>query len=121
MSSNRSRDYKQPPSYPLKQNSSAKQGNRRPLLRRRFIVLSIVAGLFIYWAGSSWLEQQAALQQQNVKLEEAQSLLHEALARQHDLNQQVTSLHDYEYIAEIARKDYFLSKPGEMIFKIQEK
>ena len=39
----------------------------------------------------------------------------EALIRKSTLEKEVFKLESYDYIAELARRNYFLSKPGEII------
>ncbi|MDI3410420.1 septum formation initiator family protein [Bacillus sonorensis] len=38
-----------------------------------------------------------------------------------DLKDEIVKLKDEDYVAELARKDYYLSKDGEIIFKFDEK
>lgn len=76
--------------------------------------------LFFLWAGSAWLDQKAAIEEKRIELEAIQQKVNTANEEQVELIYQVKRLNDYDYIAEIARRDYFLSRPGEVIFKIPE-
>ncbi|MCT8136381.1 septum formation initiator family protein [Anaerobacillus sp. CMMVII] len=62
--------------------------------------------------------QNSVLEQ---KLEKKQ-LLEKEMAKlelmERDLYDEIANLNNLEYISEIARRDYFLSKPGEIIFKV---
>lgn len=88
--------------------------------RGRLRLLAIGLAIFMMWATSTWWEQQVALQEQQAELEELESEAEEIRQYQLELNQQITRLHDLDYIAEIARKEYFLSKDGEMIFNVSD-
>ncbi|OIJ20512.1 hypothetical protein BKP45_08880 [Anaerobacillus alkalidiazotrophicus] len=55
------------------------------------------------------------------KIEKKQYLENELVQLQlveRDLIDEIENLNSLEYIAEIARRDYFLTKPGEIIFKL---
>lgn len=57
------------------------------------------------------LEQEMAVVLESKKQMEEQKIL---------LKQQVDLLHDNEYIAKLARSEYFLSKPGDIIFYLPQ-
>ncbi len=54
-------------------------------------------------------------------LEEMKQLVNEANEEQMDLIYQLRRLEDEDYIAEIARRDYFMSNEGEIIFIVPKK
>lgn len=89
--------------------------------RRRLKLFTIVMVLFLLWAGSIWLQQQEELNKQQEELVLVQDQVKKAKEHQLELTDEIKRLHDPEYIGEVARRDYFLSGPGEMIFKIPEK
>lgn len=94
--------------------------NRTLGKRRRLKLLAILMALFLLWAGSIWLGQQEKLAEQREELARKQEEARQVKQRQIELTEEIKRLHDLEYIGEVARRDYFLSKPGEMIFKIVE-
>ncbi len=101
---------KQPPSQ------SHKQKQKRRIRWVLFIVLCIAV-----WTGYTAYLQSKALA---AKEEELQALQQEAAAAQQtqaELMYKVSRLNDQEYIAELARKYYFLSKPGEILYVLPEK
>ena len=55
------------------------------------------------------------MQKEQKKLEAA-GQLEEVLSKQELLNLQIAKLEDDEYIAKLARKEFFLSEEGEIIF-----
>lgn len=88
--------------------------------RRRLKLLGIFIALFLLWSVSVWLGQQEKLREQREELAIVQEEARLVKERQIELTEEIKRLHDLEYIGEVARRDYFLSKPGEMIFKIAE-
>ncbi len=92
---------------------------RRGLFRR----LSVIA-IFVVTLGSiacvSIYTQASALEekrQEQVALEEELKQLQFEEAR---LREDIKNYNDLDYIAEIARRDYYLTKPGETLFKLPE-
>lgn len=87
-------------------------------LIRRLVALGLFIITILFLTGMTLHSQNSVL---NEKLEKKQQLEKE-LARlqlvERDLKDEVENLHNLEYISEIARRDYFLSKPGEIIFKV---
>ncbi|GGK33569.1 cell division protein DIVIC [Caldalkalibacillus thermarum] len=88
--------------------------------RRRMQAVGLLLVLFLTWAGLKWWDQQQMLQEMEAELNLLQVQVEEARMRQAELKTEINRLHDPEYIAEIARRDYFLSREGETIFKIKE-
>ncbi|WP_164984990.1 septum formation initiator family protein [Ammoniphilus sp. CFH 90114] len=84
--------------------------------RRRKRLLALVMFPFCLWAGFTWYEQQSILLGKKEDLRKAQQSFDQVKLENEELTYQVNKLHDKEYIAEIARRDYHLSKPGEVIF-----
>lgn len=100
---------KKPPSQ------SNKLGQKRRIRLFMFIVL-----IFSIWTGYTIYLQSGVLAE---KEEQLQKLKQEEAAvqqKQAELAYKVSRLNDKEYVAEIARKHYNLSKPGEIIFVIPE-
>ncbi len=97
----------------MEQRSKSKKGLIRRLTALGLFVILIIAGTAI-----TLHSQNSVL---NEKLEKKQ-ILEKELARLHiverDLNDEIMNLNNLEYISEIARRDYFLSRPGEIIFKV---
>ncbi|GAA0353544.1 FtsB family cell division protein [Bacillus horti] len=77
--------------------------------------------LFFIWAGTTYMDQKSAIEEKRTELEAIQQKVAQINEEQSELLYQVKRLNDHDYIAEIARKDYFLSRPGEVIFRIPEK
>ena len=89
--------------------------------RRRmavFFILATVAIVVLVKANMVQHERLAAKEEAKVA---ATALLDEALHKQELLNLQIAKLEDDEYIAKLARKEFFLSDEGEIIFTIPNK
>lgn len=88
--------------------------------KRRMRLVTTVMVLFLFWAGYTWLNQNSALDEKSAQLQVLKEESAELEQQQAQLKSKVEKLHDEEYIAELARKNYFLSKPGEVIFVVPE-
>lgn len=84
--------------------------------KRRKKLLAVIIIPFCVWAGFTWYDQQSALLSKKEELTKVQQQYDQVKLENEELNYQVKKLNDKEYIAEIARRDYHLAKPGEVIF-----
>lgn len=91
------------------------KGQKRRIRLFMFIILC-----FIVWTGYTVYLQSSVLAEKAAKLEEYRQLAEEAELIQQELKYTASRLNDKEYVAELARKNFFLSKPGEVIFVIPE-
>ncbi|PAQ14849.1 cell division protein DIVIC [Bacillaceae bacterium SAOS 7] len=89
-------------------------------LYRRLAAFSILALIIIAGLGSTLISQSAHLEEKQQLKEEAQASLVELKKQQKQYEEELERLNDDEYIAELARKKYFLSDDGEIIFNIPE-
>ncbi|MCM3762576.1 septum formation initiator family protein [Alkalihalobacillus oceani] len=93
---------------------------RRGLIRRlsALAILAIVVGcvgIATIYAQTSSLEEK---RQEKLALEEQ---LQQLQAEEQRLEQEIENYNNLDYIAEVARRDYYLSKPGETLFKLPER
>lgn len=99
----------------MEQKSKSKKG-----LVRRLSALSVFVVFVIALTVITLHSQKTVLGE---KIEKKQ-LLDQELAKlelvERDLRDEIENLNNLEYISEIARRDYFLSKPGEIIFKVTQ-
>ena len=105
----------------VRSNPQAKvqaKGKQAVLRRRRMAVFFILAVAIIGFLVNVNVSQNEKLvvksEQKAVVTEE----LNEVTAQQEMLNLQIMKLEDDEYIAKLARKEFFLSEEGEYIFTI---
>ncbi|MCM3006920.1 FtsB family cell division protein [Priestia koreensis] len=99
-----------------KQNKS----RRRVGLTRRLIAFGVIALIILGSITSVLISQHQTLQ----KREEDKKQLHTKIAKldqkEKQLKDEIAKLNDEEYIKKIARRDYFLSENGEIIFNIKK-
>jgi cell division protein DivIC len=92
---------------------------RRKLYRRltlfAIVIIALFSGLISYH-----LDQRTLYKEKQAEYEQLQKNLEELKAEEKNLLEEINLLQDTEYILQIARRDYFLSKEGEIIFKIPE-
>jgi cell division protein DivIC len=108
-------------SYVLEQEKKEKKAMRK----RRIAVIRFILLSGILLAISSVLLYTLISQSANIeaKIEEKQKLeqqLEKLKKEERQLKGEIKKLNDDEYIAELARKNYFLSKEGEIIFTVPE-
>lgn len=106
----------------VRSNPNAKKAKQRAkkavLLRRRLAIFSIIAIASIVGLIQFSSMQSERLAEKQIKKAEVDAQLEEALSKQEMLNLQISKLEDDEYIAKLARKEFFLSEEGEIIFTI---
>lgn len=91
---------------------------RRSALKKRLIVFFIFASVVVISLISTILNQNARIIDKEEEKQKALVQLEEVIKQQEQLNLQIMKLEDDEYIAKLARKEYFMSEDGEIIFTI---
>lgn len=86
--------------------------------RRRLAIFFIFATLVIAGLIKTNMVQSERLAAKEESKAAVTAQLDEAMQRQELLNLQIAKLEDDEYIAKLARKEFFLSEEGEIIFTI---
>ncbi|WP_025028153.1 FtsB family cell division protein [Caldalkalibacillus mannanilyticus] len=115
----KTREVQQPPfsNRPSKEDHDAPM-NKNKGKRRRMTLLAVCIIALIYWSSSVWAAQQKVIAEKQEELEALQVQVNQATEQQVELTYRMKRLEDLEYIAEVARREYFLSKPGELIFMV---
>lgn len=102
-------------------NKEARREERRRVGRNRRIAVVFVGCLIFFSILGNFLHKQnERLEAKQQVLEQRQEELAVAEEKQEQLKLQIAKLDDDEYIAKLARKEYFLSEEGEIIFTIPE-
>ncbi|MER1959078.1 MAG: septum formation initiator family protein [Solibacillus sp.] len=104
----------------VRSNPNAKrteQKARKKVLLRRRLAIFLIFGVVIIvgLAQFSSMQSELLIEKEQKKLETTVQL-EEVLSKQELLNLQIAKLEDDEYIAKLARKEFFLSEEGEIIF-----
>lgn len=106
----------------VRSNPNAKKAKQKAkkavLLRRRLAIYLIIAIVSIVGLAQLSSMQSERLAEKQIKKAEVDTQLEEVLSKQEMLNLQISKLEDDDYIAKLARKEFFLSEEGEIIFTI---
>ncbi|MFE4814189.1 septum formation initiator family protein [Peribacillus simplex] len=87
-------------------------------LMRRLTLYSVFAAVFLIFAVSTLITQNVALDEKVKQKEEMKEKLAGLKKDETLLKEEIVKLNDDDYIAKIARRDYFLSEKGEIIFTL---
>ncbi|RNC98554.1 FtsB family cell division protein [Lysinibacillus halotolerans] len=105
--------------YVRSSDSKAQYKKRQKVLfRRRMVVFGLLATVTLVFLVSSYITQHHRLEEKQQQKEEIVAKLDTVKELQDMLKLQIAKLEDDEYIAKLARKEYFLSDDGEIIFTI---
>ncbi|QCR30765.1 septum formation initiator family protein [Lysinibacillus sp. SGAir0095] len=89
-------------------------------IRRRLLVFGLLASVILVLLVSTTISQNKRLAEKQELKEDVVTKLDEVKEQQDMLSLQIAKLEDDEYIAKLARKEYFLSDNGEIIFTIPD-
>ncbi|MFD1706512.1 septum formation initiator family protein [Siminovitchia sediminis] len=105
--------------YTIEQEIAARSAARRKkLLIRRLSVFFVFSLLVCTLLISTLVSREAALKAKETEKAKAEERLTELEKQQLRLENEIVKLNDDEYIAKLARSEYFLSDKGEIIFNI---
>ena len=93
----------------------------RAARNRRLAAVFVILLFIIGFLGNTLMNQNERLEEKRQILKEREEELVQAIETQELLKLQLAKLDDDEYIAKLARKEYFLSEEGEIIFTIPDK
>ncbi|MBT2692138.1 septum formation initiator family protein [Bacillus sp. ISL-55] len=94
------------------------ESRKRKLLFRRLAVFALFASVISYLMISTYISQSAALEKKQAEKEQLEQKLASHQKKQEILDEEIVKLNDDEYIAKLARKEYFLSEKNEIIFNL---
>ncbi|WP_099224491.1 FtsB family cell division protein [Listeria costaricensis] len=92
------------------------RNRRRVALARRLMMLAVI--LLVVGGGITYAytKQALVLKQKEEQKAEADKKLADMKKEETELQSSITKLQDDDYIAKLARSEYYLSKDGEIIF-----
>ncbi|WP_413304779.1 septum formation initiator family protein [Bacillus sp. 1P10SD] len=93
---------------------------KRKLLIRRLAMFIVFASLLSYFMISSTISQSAKLEAKIAQKKQLDQQLADLKKQQDILKEDIVKLNDDDYIAKLARKEYFFSEKNEIIFNIPE-
>jgi cell division protein DivIC len=94
------------------------ESRKRKLLFRRLAVFALFASVISYLMISTYISQSAALEKKQAEKDQLEQKLATLQKKQEILDEEIVKLNDDEYIAKLARKEYFLSEKNEIIFNL---
>ncbi|MBS2967278.1 septum formation initiator family protein [Metabacillus sp. KIGAM252] len=94
---------------------------RKRGLFRRLTVFGAIVALFAIFIITGMINQSAALSEQAEQKDKLTGELNDLKKEQSMLEEEIGKLNDDDYIAELARRDYFLSGENEIIFSSPDK
>lgn len=105
--------------YVVQQEKKAAMIDKRQRgLKRRLTLYAVCAAIFTVLAVSTLISQHNTLQEKTLQREKAENQLANLKQDEKVLKTEIVKLNDDEYVAKLVRKDYFLSKEGEIIFNL---
>ncbi|MDR7080339.1 cell division protein DivIC [Neobacillus niacini] len=93
---------------------------KRKLLYRRLSMFLVFAAVMSYLMITSFISQSSTLDKKVAQKKQLEQQLTELKKQQVILKEDIVKLNDDEYLAKLARKEYFFSENGEIIFNIPE-
>jgi cell division protein DivIC len=94
------------------------ENRKRKLLFRRLAVFALFATVISFLMISTFISQSAALEKKQTEKEKLEQKLAVLQKKQEILDEEIVKLNDDEYIAKLARREYFLSEKNEIIFNL---
>ncbi|WP_174734827.1 FtsB family cell division protein [Mesobacillus harenae] len=94
---------------------------KRKHLIRRLAVFFVLAGTVTFFMIAAFVSQTSALEQKQLEKSKLEKQIAELNKEQEILEEEIVKLNDDEYIAKLARREYFLSEDNEVIFNLPEK
>jgi cell division protein DivIC len=93
---------------------------KRKVLFRRLAVFFVITSIISVAMISTFISRTSALETKLDEKERLETELADLQKQQKLLEEEIVKLNDEEYIAKLARRDYFLSQEGEIIFNLPE-
>ncbi len=92
------------------------ENRKRHLTKRRFQALGLIFLILLAFITSIIIKQLFTLSEFQREFMELHAVYEELVEEEKKLKSEITLLNDMDYIAEIARRDYKMTKPGEILF-----
>ncbi len=108
-------------SYVTQEKKKQERARRRKQgLLRRLTVFGVLVVVMFTVTIATLTSQAAQIAEKKEEKEAVEQRLEKIIAEKAQLSDEVNKLKDPDYIGEVARRDYYMSKPGETIFKLPD-
>ncbi|MDW0118705.1 septum formation initiator family protein [Sporosarcina thermotolerans] len=97
------------------------KNKQKKRLQKKLFIYAVIAFVLFGGLTSMYIQQKQTLQDKELEKKEMLAQLEQVNEEQDLLKKQLVKLDDEEYIAKLARKEYFLSDENEIIFSVPEK
>ncbi|PRR87630.1 MULTISPECIES: FtsB family cell division protein [unclassified Bacillus (in: firmicutes)] len=104
----------------MEQQAQRLKRKRRGLLRR-LTVFGVIVLMFAVLVTSALWSQSSSLKEKEEKKIALEKELKQLQTKQEDISDEIKKLKSKEYVLELARRDYYMSKKGEKIFDVGNK
>ncbi|MCY7570889.1 FtsB family cell division protein [Bacillus pumilus] len=104
----------------MEQQAQRLKRKRRGLLRR-LTVFGVIVLMFAVLVTSALWSQSSSLKEKEEKKIALEKELKQLQTKQEDIFDEIKKLKSKEYVLELARRDYYMSKKGEKIFDVGNK
>ena len=109
------------PDYSHKQEQIKQNTDRKRIgLIRRLTVFGVLALIIGGLMVSALITQTSAIENKKAEKVKLEQQLTKLQSKQKQLKGEIVKLNDDDYIKKIARRDYFLSEDGEIIFNVKK-
>lgn len=98
-----------------------RQKRRRKQLMRRLVIFSILAMFVIGSMATYHIKQRVVQAEKSEQYEQYKKDLASLQKEEKHFLEEINLLKNDDYVLDLARKNYFFSKEGELIFKVDEK
>ncbi|MEW9052973.1 MAG: septum formation initiator family protein [Neobacillus sp.] len=93
---------------------------KKKLLIRRMSLFLVFSVLISYFIISGFISQTSSLEAKQAQKKQLTQELAQLKKKQEILKEDIVKLNDDDYIAKLARKEYFFSEKNEIIFSIPD-
>lgn len=108
-------------SYVKQQEEAVVHSERkRKLLFRRLAVFFVIAAVISFFMVAKLYSQSSILEEKMAEKKKLEQELAVLKNKEMSLEDEIVKLNDDDYIAKLARKDYFLSEKNEIIFNLPD-
>lgn len=103
-----------------KEYAEVASARKKKLLFRRLSLFLVFAAVISYFLISGFVSQSSSLEAKVAQKKLLDKELADLEKKEQILNEEIIKLNDDDYLAKLARKEYFFSEQGEIIFNIPE-